>query len=261
MSDIVQMIATYGILPVLAGVVIFLVIYLIKNTHSTNKKQQEINEAQQKANAEQEKRLMTWFEHIAESLAQVNHNTSVIHSKEEEEENRRVDEVIYQQLQKLLDKTRANRVSCFLYHNGGRNVLGRSFQKMSMSHELVDSCTAPLMGQYQQMPRMMFPILNQKMAEQGYYYIEDMSKIQEVDTITYQSFIARGVKAAFVQAIKATSGTVLGFMTVEFTAGPVESSKELKHCLINKAAKISGILEVTNEIALGAKEGVKWLKD
>ena len=253
MSEIVQMIATYGILPVLAAAIIFLVIFAFKSQANFNKKQQEINEKQQQANDAQEARLMEYFEKITGTMAQINYNTSIIHSKEEEEENRRVDEVIYQQLTKLLDKTKANRVSCFLYHNGGRNVLGRSFQKMSMSHEVVDSNTAPLMSQYQQMPRMMFPILNQKMAEQGYYYIEDMSKIQEVDTITYQSFIVRGVKAAFIQAIKATSGTILGFMTVEFTTGGIEFSKELRHCLINKAGRVSGILEVTNEIALGAK--------
>lgn len=254
MSELVQLIATYGVLPVLIAALIGMWIYTVKSQHNFNKKQQEINEKQQAANDAQETRLMETFEKVSGIMTEIRYNTAVIHSKEEEDENRRVDEVIYQQLYELLDKFRANRVSCFAYHNGGRNVLGRSFQKMSMSHEVVDGNTAPQMTQYQQMPRMLFPILNQKMAEQGYYYIEDLNMIREIDATTYQSFIARGVKAAFVQAIKATSGTLLGFMTVEFTDGPKECSKELKHNLLGKTAKISGILEVSRETVLEAKE-------
>lgn len=254
MSEVIQMITTYGILPVIVAAIIVIVIFMIKSQHNFNHKQQEINEKQQASNDAQEERLMAAFEKMFSAVAQIDRNTSVIHSKEEEEENRKVDEVIYQLLETLLNKTHANRVSCFLYHNGGRNVLGRSFQKMSMSHELVDSTTAPLMRQYQQMPRMMFPILNQKMAETGYYYIEDISTIQEVDAITYQSFLARGVKSAFVQAIKSSTGTVLGFMTVEYASGKQSLTKELKYCLNTKAAKISGVLEVTNQIAIWHKE-------
>lgn len=247
MTDIVQLIATFGVLPVLIGACIVIIIYVIKSQHKFNANQQEMNKAQQEKNEVQEDKIM-------EILVQISKNTNLQHSKEEEEENRRVDEYVNQQLQLLLDKQQANRASCFLYHNGGRNVVGRSFQKMSVTHEVVDNNTVPMMKSYQQIPRMMFPVLNQKVAEQGFYYIENIEDIKEIDTVTYQSYYARGAKAVFIQAIKATNGAIMGFVALEYITNPVPEIKDLRHCLINKTAKISGALEVENATVVTLKE-------
>lgn len=245
MTDITQMIATYGVLPVLAAAVIFAVIYTMRAQHKFNEKQQEVNNKQQEQNTQQEQKVMDMLLQLGTTLAQVNKNTNTQHSKEEEEENRKVDEYVNKQLRRLLEDNQANRASCFLYHNGGRNVVGRSFQKMSMTHEQIDTNTVSMMQSYQQVPRMMYPIINEKMAEQGWYYINDIKEIQETDAITYQSYYSRGVKAVFIQAIKATSGAIMGFITLEYISNDVpQDQKQLRHCLINKSMKISGALEI-----------------
>lgn len=257
MSEIVQMIATYGVFPVFVGVVIFLIIYNVKTQHKFNADQQKMNEEQQAQNAAQQSKIMDMYVNMATVLSQINKNTSTQHTKEEEDENRKVDEYINTLLRKLLDSKQANRASCFLYHNGGKNVVGRSFQKMSMTHEQIDSNTVSVMGSYQQIPRMMYPIINAQMAEKGYYYIEDIKQIQEVDAITYQSYYARGVKAVFIQAIKAANGTIMGFITLEYISNDAPDIKELKHCLIDKAMKISAALEIKQDNVTIGLERVK----
>lgn len=104
------------------------------------------------------------------------------------------------------------------------------------------------MGTHQGVPRTMFPILLQKLTEQGYYYIEDMETIRDVDAITYQAFTIRGTKSVFIRAIKTTEHALLGFIAVEFNTGTWTDLEALKDCLLNKAIKISGALEVGDDV-------------
>lgn len=250
MLEIVQAIATYGVFPVILAVILFVIIRMFIN-------QQNINKTQRDDNAAQEERLSAMFDKMLENILKINKNTNPHHTPQEEEDNRRVNLLINMQLQKIQLSTNANRVSCFLYHNGGRDVSGRSFQKMSMTHESVDFNTVPVMSSYQNVPRMMFPILVHKLSEQGYYYIEDINAIQKVDAITYQSFFSRGAKSVFIQAIQTTEQVVLGFVAIEFTTNQCTDIDELKRCLINKTIKISGALEVDNNASVFGKGGNK----
>lgn len=239
MSVILESIITYGAVPVILAIVLFLVLYM------TKKQKQSLDE-QQKNNAAQEARLAKLFE----SLIKIKNNIEPLHSPQEEEENRRINLLIDSQIQKLLLQTGANRVSCFLYHNGGKDVIGRSFQKMSMTHEVVDSNTVPVMSSYQNVPRMMFPALIKHLADDGYYYINNIDDIKETAATSYQSFYARGTKAAFLQCIKTSEGIILGFVCVEFSTNTVNNLEKLKEDLINKVMKISGALEINRDIML-----------
>lgn len=237
MTTIADMIYTYGIVPVLFAAIIFVSVFLIK-------KQQKSLEEQQKSNAAQEKRITKLYE----TLLKINNHIEPKHSVQEEEENRKINLLIDQQIQKLLNQTGSNRVSCFLYHNGGKDVAGRSFQKMSMTHEVVDSNTVPVMTSYQNVPRMMFPSLIQHLSEEGYYYIENIEDIRETAATSYQSFYARGTKSAFIRSIRTTEGLVLGFVCVEFSTSSPADLEQLKENLLNKVVKISGALEINQPI-------------
>lgn len=243
MSEVVQLIATYGVLPVLVGVVIWLVIHTFLSQKKFNESQLESNKKQQEMNDAQEERLMNMLEKMMTGLVKIQHQTNNHHTLEEEEENRKVDGLINALLQKLLNNTQANRVTCFKYHNGGQDLTGRGFQKMSMTHEVVDDLTAPVALSYQNIPRTLFPILNQTIAEQGYYYVEDIETIKETDSLSYAWFKSRGCYSIFVGAIKATNDMVLGYVTIEFTHLFNGNFVELKKHLKNKTAKISGALE------------------
>lgn len=249
MSEIVQAIATYGVFPVVLAAILVIIIVSFKNQQAINKKQQEDNAAK-------DKRLDEMFHKFLENMSKINKNTDPIHTPEEEENNRKVNLLVETQLSLIQSHTDANRVSCFLYHNGGKDITGRSFQKMSMTHEIVDYNTVPVMASFQNLPRMMFPILIKKLAEQGYYYVEDIETIHQEDPTTYQSFKTRGAKSLFVQAIRAENNNVLGFVVAEFITNSFKDVKQITDCMIKKTIRIGGVLEVENvNENLGGKHG------
>lgn len=237
--EILESIITYGIIPVALAVAISFIILAFKKISDNNKEQIEYNEKQLEFNQSQSELLAN----ILSAMVSVKKDTNHGHSHEEEEENRRINILINQQLQRLLLHTNANRVCCFLYHNGGYAVTGRSFQKMSIMFEQIDKNTVSVMSDYQNVPRMLYSILFQKITEQGYYYIEDMKDIEKIDAVTCQSFKTRGTKAAFIRGIIDANKTVLGFITVEFSTNECKDLEDLKSHLLNKTLMISGLLQ------------------
>ena len=150
----------------------------------------------------------------------------------------------------LREKSGANRVSCFIYHNGGYSVTGRSFQKMSMLYEVVDGKTVSVMNSFQNVPRTMFFTLTQKLSEQGCYDISDIEDIKDADAITYQTFYARGAKAAYCGVIKDSKKNILGFIVVEYTVDKCNDEKKTKDLIKHKVEKISAALEINPEAPL-----------
>lgn len=249
-KEILDLIITYGIIPVALAVAVAFIILAFKKINENNKKQTEYNQEQLEFNQTQSKLLAD----VLSAMVSVKSDTHHGHSYEEEEENRRVNMLINQQLQRLLLHANANRVCCFLYHNGGYAVTGRSFQKMSIMFEQIDENTVSVMGDYQNVPRMLYSILFQKITEQGYYYIENIQDIEKIDPVTCQSFKARGTKAAFIRGIIDVNKTVLGFITVEFSTNEYKDLEDLKGCLLNKALMISGLLQGNKNIPAQIKK-------
>ena len=252
MTVIMEAIAKYGIFPVLVATIVYFIVRSFRKQQDMIKKQTAENSAllkmQQEANADQQAKMTEMLAKMLESITKINQNTDPYHTPQEEAENQKVNLLINTQIQKIRSSSNANRVSCFLYHNGGKDAAGRSFQKMSVACESVDINTVPVASLYQNLPRMVFPILVQKLTEQGYYNIEDLESIKDIDAVTYQIFTAKGTKSVFLRAIRTTEHAVMGFLAVEFSTNECEDMGKLKECLLTKAIKISGALEVREDI-------------
>lgn len=239
MKEIVDSIIKYGSTPVLIAALIFVVICFARYLKDISVKQQE-------ASQRSEERATELFKMIKE----VGDNTKHTHPVPEEEENRRCNDLVMSLLNCLREKSGANRVSCFIYHNGGYSVTGRSFQKMSMLYEVVDGKTVSVMNSFQNVPRTMFFTLTQKLSEQGCYDISDIEDIKDADAITYQTFYARGAKAAYCGVIKDSRKNILGFIVVEYTVDKCNDEKKTKDLIKHKVSKISAALEVDPEAPL-----------
>lgn len=236
--DLIKLIADVGAIPVCLGVIIYFVVL----DHLQVKKDHENHTA---AIAEQDKRLDT-LSNVIEVISQ---NTKHTHSHEEEENNKKTNLIINRQLSKLLESTNANRICCFLYHNGGYSVNGRSFSKMSILFEQVDGNTAPVMNSFQNVPRMMFPILVEKLGDAGCYYIKDIADIKREDALTYQSMIARGTKSAYIMSIYDVNKNVIGFVSVEYSTNKCEDEEYLKTHLLSTVIRVGGALESNSELS------------
>ena len=239
MKEIVDSIIKYGSTPVLIAVLIFIIIWFAKYLKDISEKQQEVSQRSEERAAE-----------FLKLIKDVEDNTKHTHPEPEEEENRRCNDLVMNLLNCLREKSGANRVSCFIYHNGGYSVTGRSFQKMSMLYEVVDGKTVSVMNSFQNVPRTMFFTLTQKLSEQGCYDISDIEDIKDADAITYQTFYARGAKAAYCGVIRDSRKNILGFIVVEYTADKCNDEKKTKDLIKNKVNKISAALEVNPEAPL-----------
>lgn len=233
MMEIVDAIIKYGSTPVLIAVLIFIIIWFAKYLKSISERQQEISQKSEERTAE-----------LLKIIQEARDNTKHTHPGSEEEENRRCNDLIMSLLNCLREKSGANRVSCFVYHNGGYSVTGRSFQKMSMLYEVVDGKTVSVMNSFQNVPRTMFFTLTQKLSEQGCYDISNIEDIKDIDAITYQTFYARGAKAAYCGVIKDSKKNILGFIVVEYTVDKCSDEKKTKDLIKNKVNKISAVMEV-----------------
>lgn len=239
MKEIVDAIIKYGSTPVLIAALVFIVIWFARYLKDISEKQQTISQ-------KSEERATEFFKMIKE----VGDNTKHTHPGPEEEENRRCNDLVMNLLNCLREESGANRVSCFIYHNGGYSVTGRSFQKMSMLYEAVDGKTISVMNSFQNVPRTMFFTLTQKLSEQGCYDISDIEDIKDADAITYQTFYARGAKAAYCGVIKDSKKNILGFIVVEYTVDKCNDEEQTKNLIRNKINKISAALEVNPDAPL-----------
>lgn len=245
MMEVVDAIIKYGSTPVLIAALVFIVIWFARYL-------KDISEKQQEASQRSEERATEFLRTIKE----VEDNTKHTHPGPEEEENRRCNDLVMSLLNCLREKSGANRVSCFIYHNGGYSVTGRSFQKMSMLYEVVDGKTLSVMNSFQNVPRTMFFTLTQKLSEQGCYDISNIEDIKDADAITYQTFYARGAKAAYCGVIKDSKKNILGFIVVEYTVDKCNDEEQTKNLIRSKINKISAALEVKPDAPLnqGGKE-------
>ena len=239
MKEIVDSIIKYGSTPVLIAALVFIVIWFARYLKDISDKQQEISQRSEERTSE-----------LFKMIKEVGDNTKHTHPVPEEEENRRCNDLVMSLLNCLREKSGANRVSCFIYHNGGYSVTGRSFQKMSMLYEVVDGKTVSVMNSFQNVPRTMFFTLTQKLSEQGCYDISDIEDIKDADAITYQTFYARGAKAAYCGVIKDSRRNILGFIVVEYTVDKCNDEKKTKDLIKHKVSKISAALEVDPEAPL-----------
>ena len=239
MKEIVDSIIKYGSTPVLIAALVFIVIWFARYLKDISDKQQEISQRSEERTSE-----------LFKMIKEVGDNTKHTHPVPEEEENRRCNDLVMSLLNCLREKSGANRVSCFIYHNGGYSVTGRSFQKMSMIYEVVDGKTVSVMNSFQNVPRTMFFTLTQKLSEQGCYDISDIEDIKDADAITYQTFYARGAKAAYCGVIRDSRKNILGFIVVEYTADKCNDEEKTKDLIKNKVSKISAALEVNPEAPL-----------
>ena len=96
----------------------------------------------------------------------------------------------------------------------------------------------------------MFFTLTQKLSEQGCYDIGNIEDIKDVDAITYQTFYARGARAAYCGVIKDSKKNILGFIVVEYTVDKCNDEEQTKNLIRNKINKISAALEVKPDAPL-----------
>lgn len=233
MKEIFDAINSYGLSVVIAGAFIYI---CFKCVDAILKRRKDKQTAE--LEAERDKREYERYEAFTKQILDiVQHGPN--HTVAEQEEHRRVQQLIQEQLDKLV-RDGASRAYFFTFHNGGRDILGNGLMKMSMVAESIGS-NKPIMPHYQAMPRALFPIVYNRLDEEGAYFVEDRNNIAQSDPMTYQFLLEHEAKAVLFRAVRRQDGLLVGFVGVEYNSD-VPDLHKAKVNLDKKLNRIVGIL-------------------
>ena len=243
MAETINLIIQYGIYPVMMAVLIIVFLCLSKKNAEKNNEENAQNNLQimQLAVKEGMKDFGDSFKsELREIVEWV--KKPAIHTVQDEESNHAINEYIDQQLSCIIRETKADRALFFSYHNGGTDILGRGFQKMSITNEQDNSWTSPVMGDFQNIPRTMFSILFKNLAKRNFYCIMNLNDIKEEDGASYQLFKSHNAKQIMCQALKTEAGLMVGFIVAEFITIDCDDLNKVKEVLNRKSLRITGAL-------------------
>lgn len=243
MAETINLIIQYGVYPVMMAVLIIVFLCISKkNTEKNNEENAQNNlQIMQLAVKEGMKDFGDSFKsELREIVEEV--KKPAIHTVQDEESNHAINEYIDQQLACIIRETKADRALFFSYHNGGTDILGRGFQKMSITNEQDNSWTSPVMGEFQNIPRTMFSILFKNLAKRNFYCIMDLNDIKEEDGASYQLFKSHNAKQIMCQALKTEAGLMVGFIVAEFITTNCDDLNKVKEILNRKSLRITGAL-------------------
>lgn len=162
MEEILTLIIEHGVYPVLMAALIVIVLTQFKQLSKLVKR---LPETKQPRSPEFKKEI-----------------------QETEKKGSETNTFINIQINTLRELSHANRVLVFLYHNGYYTVNGKSFQKMSATHESIDLATAPVMQFEQNMPRQSYPLIQDKLFKAKHYSLGNIESIKAEDPVSYYMF-------------------------------------------------------------------------
>ena len=148
-------------------------------------------------------------------------------------------------LKRTQEKTNASRVVLVRFHNGGRDMNGLSFLKMSMTNECPGPGFAGISPDFQNLFRSFFSYLCESLIKEDKCYIPDIEILKQKDTTMYEYFLSRNVQALYSIAIKNNEGSIIGFIAIEFVNKKDVNMEQVEHCLHDKKIKIETILTLS----------------
>ena len=116
----------------------------------------------------------------------------------------------------ILKETNASRVCLVKYHNGNKDMMGKSFLKMSMTNEVVNVGVAPMIGDFKDVFRSLLAYWCHELEEKSICVIEDAEQVKDKDITMYQYLVTRHINSKYGMALKDNYGNIIGFMCIEF---------------------------------------------
>ena len=220
--DLAKAIAELGILVIIAAV--FLVIMMKQNKDASEKSQELFDFAMGKLKEQSNPHVLT---------------------EEEDSIAAKIDKSINSYLQSIVQELGPNRAVVARYHNGGRDMSGISFLKLSITNEQVSPDTAPIIGDFQAQFRSVASYICDKLEEEGKCYIDDLETIKKVDSGTYELLKLRDGQSCYAIALKSRSGYVIGGLMVTYTSknkNEKPSREKIDKVLSEKSREISALL-------------------
>lgn len=222
-----------GLFVVIAAVILILLVKTLierftKKDDSMESKFNTMIELLQKQNQDYQEQQTNLINNIVYGVV------SHVPSPEENDKLTKISEQIDEQLQIILTKTNACRVSLVQYHNGGKGINKQSFLKMSMTNEIVALGVKPFITEFKDQFRSVLSYFVKEINDKNYCFIDNYEDMKLIDTSMYEFLRDRNIQAKYGIAVKNNSGTVIGFVCVEYTNKDVANKDDIIKILNEK---------------------------
>ena len=132
--------------------------------------------------------------------AVVNKGTHIL-TEDEDRLAKQIDQSITSYMKDIVNTLQPSK--CFLvrYHNGGKDMNGLSFLKLSVTNEAGAGGLAPVIQEYQNQFRSSIGGICHAIDKQGYVFVPTLEEIKETDIGTYDLMTAKNTRSAYCHAI------------------------------------------------------------
>ncbi len=119
-------------------------------------------------------------------------------------------------IKEILQETGASRVCIVKYHNGNKDMTGKSFLKMSMTNEVVNLGVAPMMAEFKDLFRSLLAYWCHEIETNDFCVIKDAEELKNKDITMYQYLTVRNIESKYGIALRDVDNNTIGFICVEY---------------------------------------------
>ena len=225
------------------GLAVLVIIFLyIKDR---NKRQKEYDEDRE----ERRKRTDEFHKNYNSIVQDIVQGVSIKHLTPAEGKNiAQIEKQINDIINVILKDTKASRVCIVKYHNGNKDMMGKSFLKMSMTNEAVSIGVAPMMGEFKDLFRSLLAYWCHEIETKKYCVIEDTENLKDVDVTMYQYLSVRNIEAKYGTALRDNDGYVVGFICIEYLDKKDFNLDNIKHSMKKNFPKIETLITLNGGV-------------
>ena len=156
------------------------------------------------------------------------------------------EESIISKLESIKEKYECDRVWIAEFHNGTKTYSGKSFQKFSITYEVVSQGIATEAINTQNIPISIFSAFFNKLRNDYYYFVPNVETENDALALTMKSFWAtRGISSFAAISIKDIRNNFVGFICLDGVIDELKLEPSDIQKLIVYASNIAGYLETT----------------
>lgn len=191
------------------AVIIMIILFL-----KTNKKRQSEYDQERKEYKEMNKEIHDNYTAMIQDIVQ---GVSKRHlTFEESKELIQIEKQINDVINLILKETNASRVCIVKYHNGNKDMTGKSFLKMSMTNEVVNIGIAPMMQDFKDIFRSLLSYWCHELERNEVCVIRNAEEIKGKDVTMYQYLVTRNIESKYGTVLKDNDGNIIGFICIEY---------------------------------------------
>lgn len=221
------------------GLAILIVFILyIKGNQKRDKEYEAERKEQKKRNEELQENYNSMIQDIIKGVSK-KHLTPV-ESKNISKIEKEINDIINQ----ILLETGASRVCIVKYHNGNKDMTGKSFLKMSMTNEVVNLGVAPMMSDFRDLFRSLLAYWCHEIETKEYCIISDAEDLKDIDITMYQYLTVRNIEAKYGIGLKDNDGNIIGFICIEYLNKSDFDLKKINNVMIKDFPRIETLVSL-----------------